>query len=288
MRSSSEFVPLNAPHMDGAKAANRPPAEPVSWFTHLAPELPASIAAPTTSPAAPICAQSAVPAFGFRDVDVIGREESERSLRREPEPPGILRLRREAEEAAQELIAAAQSQAQAIGEEARQQGYQAGYEAGYADGAQRAEQAVGQQAQMDRTAYQADIADFIAHIEGERQRAWLDMEPQVVSLVFDLAKHVIKQEVEVSREVSLSVVRNALRRVADAGTLRIRVNPEDLQTVRGSREELLTLVDNLRHVEIIEDRRVGAGGCIVETEGGSIDARLEAQIAEAANLLGLT
>ena len=85
----------------------------------------------------------------------------------------------------------------------------------------------------------------------------------------------------------LSVTRNALRRVVEGGTLRIRVNAEDLQTVRGNREELLTLVDNIRHVEIIEDRRVGAGGCIVETDAGSIDARLETQLAEAANLLEL-
>ena len=287
MRSSSEFVPLDAPRMGDGQAANSLPAEPVSWFTHLAPELPASLAAPTAPPAAPVRAGSAVPAFGFRDVDTIQREECERRHRSEPEPPGILRLRREAEQAGQELIAQAETQAQMIAQEAQQQGYQAGYDAGYANGVQLAEQAVGQQAQRDRTAYQADIAAFIAHIEAERQRAWLEMEPQVVSLVFDLAKHVIKQEVEVSRDISLAVVRNALRRVADAGTLRIRVSPDDLQTVRGSREELLTLVDNIRHVEIIEDRRVGAGGCIVETEGGNIDARLEAQIAEAANLLGL-
>lgn len=286
MKSSSEFVPLNLPGMGEEKTPTSLPAEPINWFTHIAPALPASVATPTISPAKPIRG-GAVPAFGFRDVDVIRQEEQERQRQHEPEPPGILRLRREAAQAAQELIAQAEVKALTIAEEAQQKGYQTGYQAGYVDGTQMAEQAVRQQAQMDSATYRADIAAFIAHIEAERQRAWLEMEPQVVSLVFDLAKHVIKQEVEVSRDISLAVVRNALRRVADAGTLRIRVNSEDLQTVRGNREELLTLVDNIRNVEIIEDRRVGAGGCIVETEGGNIDARLENQIAEAANILGL-
>lgn len=287
MKSSSEFVPLDLPGMGGEKTPPTAPAAPVNWFTQVAPALPEAVAAPKITPAQPVRNGSAAAAFGFRDVDVIKSEERERKRQREPEPPGIARLRQEAEQAAQKMIEQAQIDALAITEEAQQKGYQAGYQAGYTDGTRMAEQAVWQQAQIDRAAYRADIAAFIAHIEAERQRAWAEIEPQAIRLVFDLAKHVIKQEVEVSRDISLAVVQNALRRVADAGTLRIRVNPEDLQTVRGNREDLLTLVDNIRNVEIIEDRRVGVGGCIVETEGGNIDARLENQIAEVANILEL-
>jgi flagellar assembly protein FliH len=73
-------------------------------------------------------------------------------------------------------------------------------------------------------------------------------------------------------------VRNALRRVSDSGSLRIRVHEDDLETVRANREELLSLVDGIPHVEIVSDRRVGAGGCVVETAGGNIDARIETQL----------
>jgi len=288
MRSSSnEFIPLDVPQLGKSKTGG-PPAAPISWFEHIAVEVPATPAAPKANPPTPPRSGDKTSVFaGFRNVDDIVREERERSLAGETEPPEVTAMRYEAEQAARELIAQAYTQVQAIEDKARQKGYKAGYQQGDQDGRHDAEQTVKQQALAEKTVYQEDIATFIAHIEAERQRAWDAMEPQIMSMVFDLAKHVIKQEIEVSREVALSVVRNALRRVADAGTLRIRVNAEDLQTIRGKREELLTLVDNIRHVEIIEDRRVGTGGCIIETDNGNIDARIETQLAEAASLLDL-
>ena len=280
-----EFVPLNAPRIDTGRTE---PAEPVSWFERVAPTLPMTAPAPTERQTAPPRDGSAVPRFaGFRDVDDMAREERERLLKGAPASPEILKLRWEAEQAAQELVAQAQSHAHAIEASAREQGYAAGYAQGVAEGRGYAERAVWQQNEADRLAYRDDIQTFLAHIEAERSRAWNEMEPQIIQMVFELAKHVIKQEIEVSRDVSLAVVQNALRRVADGGSLRIRVHADDLQTVRSNREDLLTLVDNIRHVEIIEDRRVGPGGCIVETDAGNIDARLETQLAEAANLLDL-
>lgn len=287
----AEFVPLNAPQVGAGRggADTAEPAEPVSWFTHIAPLLPDAAPAPTARQAVPPRSGGAVPAFGgFRNVDDMAREERERQLMGAPASPEILKLRWEAEQAAQELVAQANARAQSIEEAAHKKGYAAGYAQGMEEGRGEAERAVWQQNDSDRAAYRDDVQTFIAHIESERSRAWNEMEPQIIQMVFELAKHVIKQEIEVSRDVSLAVVQNALRRVADGGSLRIRVHADDLQTVRGNREDLLTLVDNIRHVEIIEDRRVGPGGCIVETDAGNIDARLETQLAEAANLLDLT
>ncbi len=282
------FVPLTELGLPRIGQENAKNAEPVSWFQTLAPELSALPAAPSVAMPFPIQRNGAVPAFAaFRDVGEIEREGRERRMMGLPEPPEILAMRYQAEQTAQELVGQAYIQAQSVEDEARRQGYAVGYAEGMAAGRAEAERIVGLQAEADKAGWQTDIAAFIAHVETERESAWNAMEPQIISMVFELAKHVIKQEVEVSRDVALSVTRNALRRVVEGGTLRIRVNAEDLPTVRGNREELLTLVDNIRHVEIIEDRRVGAGGCIVETDAGSIDARLETQLAEAANLLEL-
>ena len=67
--------------------------------------------------------------------------------------------------------------------------------------------------------------------------------------------------------------------------LRIRVHGNDLETVRTNRADLLTLVDGANHVEIIEDRRVEPGGCIIETNAGSIDARIETQLESVSDAL---
>ena len=50
----------------------------------------------------------------------------------------------------------------------------------------------------------------------------------------------------------------------------------------------MEIVDGLRFIEIVEDRRVGDGGCVIETNAGTIDAKIETQIAEVARALGVS
>ena len=69
----------------------------------------------------------------------------------------------------------------------------------------------------------------------------------------------VKQEAAINPDVVVEVVRNALRRVVDSETVRIRVNLADLDTIRSARTDLMTVIDGLRNVEIVEDRRVSAG-----------------------------
>ncbi len=283
-RPDLPFEPLIVPRVAPQKPA---PPTPVNWFEQLAPRLPeeeisrdASFLVEEAEDGSPGPRRAA-----FADVEEVAEAERRRRQMGEPEPPEITLLRHQAKQEAQELVGQALEQAQSIEQEAREQGYQDGYAKGYADGEREAHRVLAQRADEERAAYREDLANFVTHIEAERRRAWAEMEPQIIGLVFDLAKQVIKQEIEVSRAVALSVVRNALRRVTESGTLRIRVHAEDLETIRAGREDLLTLVDGIPHIEIIEDRRVGAGGCVVETEAGNIDARIETQLEEVAETL---
>jgi len=48
--------------------------------------------------------------------------------------------------------------------------------------------------------------------------------------------------------------------------------------VKEHRQDLITLLDGIDHLEITDDQRVGKGGCIIETNAGNIDARIETQL----------
>ena len=281
-KPDAPFEPLMAPRLSPAS----PPAETISWLEHIAPHLAAESHLRTVSPVKMGQALAkGVRKAEFMAVDEIAARERALSHVLEPELPEITKLRMEAATEAQRIVSEALVQAQSIEQEAKERGYQTGYVRGMAEGRREAERQVLLQADDERAAYREDLHLFIAHIESERRRAWGAMEPMITTIIFELARKVIKKEVEVSREVALAVIQNALRRVNDSTTLRIRVHAEDLQTVRSNREDLLHLVDGNRHLEIIEDRRVDVGGCIVETEAGKIDASIETQLQEIANLL---
>jgi len=263
------------------------PTEPVTWYKVVAPQFPVTPRLPEANVATEVEADGARRAL-FGSIDAIAEKERRKGQQVNVELPDVRRMRREAAEAAHGIVGEAMEQARVIVEESRAEGFKRGYEGGYAAGEQEAMRQLTQRADDEREAYQQDISAFIATIEGTSRRAWLEMEPEISGLVFEIAKKVIKMEVVINRDAAIEVIKNTLRRVADTTSLRIRVHADDLQTVRANREELYTLVDNIRQVEIVEDRRVGPGGCIVETDAGTIDARIESQIEEVRKLLAQT
>lgn len=276
-----EFTPLNAPRI---APTNPGPVTPVNWFQEIAPRLPERTPAyPIEEEADALPGQARV--LKYRNVEELVQEAQRKQMEGVPDPPEIVEMRHRAALETQQLIEQALNQAQELEQQAKEEGYKDGYNRGYADGQQEAVQFLVERADAERAAYQEDISAFLSRIEAERQRLWEELEPQIVGLVFDLAKQVIKQEVQASRTVAISMIRNVLRRVSDSGALRIRVSPEDLEQVRDNRAEFMTMLDGIPHLEIVEDRRIGEGGCIVDTESGNIDARIETQLDEVADTL---
>ncbi len=259
------------------------PAVPVSWFQIIVPDT-----APTPNQSVEALGEDDAEGVRrpiFASVDVLADRERERKRAGEPEPADVVLRRADAAAEARRIIAEAKETALAILAESREQGYAEGYAAGYAAGEIEATRHLTQRADDDRKTNLADLAAFMVSIEETSRSAWLAMEPEIIGLVFEIARKVIKMEVDINRQPAIEIVKNTLRRVADSTALRIRVHADDLQSVRAHREELYGLVDTIRSVEIVEDRRVGLGGCILETNAGTIDARIETQLDEVRKLL---
>lgn len=188
----------------------------------------------------------------------------------------------EAHVRAREIVEDAEREARAIEEQARQDGYRAGFTEGYT----AATEACEMQSTAERAQFRSDVEHLVELIESDRRRQWAEAEQQIVSFTLELARKVVKDDAKVNHEIAVSVVRNALRRVVKTDHIRIRVNAADLTTVRDRREDLLALIDGINQMEVVEDRRVGPGGCVVDTSGGTIDARVDTQFDELETALG--
>jgi len=68
----------------------------------------------------------------------------------------------------------------------------------------------------------------------------------------------------------------ALSRLHSRAYAKVRLHPEDYQYLTAHRQRLRA--DS--SIELVEDSSVSLGGCIVQTEMGDIDARIEQQFAE--------
>jgi flagellar biosynthesis/type III secretory pathway protein FliH len=91
-------------------------------------------------------------------------------------------------------------------------------------------------------------------------------------------------EALVSREATLGVVLEVLKRAKDERALTIRVSPHDLPFLETQRTEIQTALGT-RSFAIYADPRVVSGGCLVESSLGMLDGRLETQLQELAETL---
>jgi flagellar assembly protein FliH len=120
------------------------------------------------------------------------------------------------------------------------------------------------------------LAQTIDEITNLSSRIAANAEHEMVQLAIEIAKKIVHREVTVDREIALTLARVALTRLHTRSVATVRLHPSDFHYALAHRDQL----DSDGAVEIVEDKSVGIGGCIVQTEMGDIDARIVQQFRE--------
>jgi flagellar assembly protein FliH len=110
-------------------------------------------------------------------------------------------------------------------------------------------------------------------------------ERSAVELALAIAEKIVGETVSARPETVLDVVGGALLRTAARHRLVIEVNPEDLELVSESAEGLVARLGGVQRLDVVAERRIERGGCIVRTEEGEIDARIGSQLERLAELM---
>lgn len=161
----------------------------------------------------------------------------------------------------------------ALGAEAERRGYDEGLARGLAEARVQAANALEAAAAAERS------------LTEMRDQYLARADAAAVELAFQIAEKVIGGTVAADPEAVLGVVSGALLRTTDRDHLVVEVNPGDFELVRDAASELAARLGGINRMEVISERRVAPGGCIVRTEEGEIDARIAAQIGRVRQLL---
>ncbi len=160
------------------------------------------------------------------------------------------------------IVRTAQSEARSLLDQAYADGYQAGIEE------------AGRRSHELLDCIDQAIADEAA----EREALVRSVEEQVLMLCMEVAEKIIRHEVKTDPAIVARAVKSCLRRIRDRDEVTVRVSQQDIAHVRAMRDELLASAEGIRGVNVVDDRRVSPGGCVVETASGDLDARIETQI----------
>jgi len=158
---------------------------------------------------------------------------------------------------------------------ARQQGWTDGYR----DGQVALENFKQQFAAQTSAQFGAIVSRLDAQWDGLEQ----EMARAVTRTAVQLARQVVRCELAVRPEIVARVAQEAVNAIVlSARHLRLRVNPGDLAHVLQGADDAI----KGRDVRLLADAAVEAGGCVLESDLGQIDARIASRWAQAAAVYG--
>lgn len=190
-----------------------------------------------------------------------------------------LKIRRDAESAAEKALREAEAKIQAfevqakarvdeVTKAAHKEGFDQGREEGFKEGKNEVERLVNR------------LHVILDRAMDKRAEILEQTEAQVVELVLLITRKVVKTISENQKNVVLSNISQALRKLKTRSDVIIRVNLADLQLTTEHAKDFIEAAENAKKVSIVEDMAVDRGGCIIETDFGEIDARIQSQLHE--------
>ena len=118
----------------------------------------------------------------------------------------------------------------------------------------------------------------VAELKEIRTALYCNAEKETINLALAIAEKIVRHEIAINKDVVLSIVKEALKKIVDYDKVIIRVSPSDYQFLKTQKHQFLHLVENNETMTFEEDETILSGGCLIETSLGDIDARIEKQL----------
>jgi type III secretion protein L len=167
-----------------------------------------------------------------------------------------------ASEKAREIIQKAQQEAEEIvrrAKEAMDKERQDGFQAGYQEGL-------------------AQVTELLVRARADYDQSLRNSQQDMLNLAFRIAEKIIGKKVEMDQQVILDIVKQALQTVRQSKQVTIRVHPDDARLMRENEEVMMETLGHGRIIDIVDDAKIARGGCIIESEFGTVEAQLQTQL----------
>jgi flagellar assembly protein FliH len=200
---------------------------------------------------------------------------------------------------AEEVLAAARVQAERIIIEARlraeserqairQQAHDEGHQAGVAEGQAAALAEARERFAAEQQALSSVLKDLLGKFQAQREQMYLAARRDVIVLAATIAGRVVgrlSEDNEIAPEAAITAAQEAVELVGKATEVTIRVHPADRQALEQLAKEVQDAAVSSRHIRLVDDPAVGRGGVIVETSDCTVDAQTESRVQRIADEL---
>lgn len=187
-----------------------------------------------------------------------------------PRRPGVLNAEEyEAKTVAKQIIADAQTKAEEIKAEAL-----------------RFKEEVFAKAREEAKAdVQARAAEELARAKLQAGQILADSEKDVLELALKIAAKIISRDLEREPDVVMEIVANCTEAARSSKAMIIKVHPEDGKLLREKKPRFMEMVGRQVDISIRDDAEIDRGGCVIQTEYGTIDGLIRTQLDMLRNVL---
>ena len=187
--------------------------------------------------------------FNIDEIDFTQRKERRRGSRRR----GYRRIDD------RNLVSRAQEEADMIKKSAFDEGYRLGLE----------------QSKTDIEAFRTNIVAFM----NSREDVFEYIAPDILEISVDIAKKIIKKEVESDPQVLINTIVDVLKTLSkNEPKINIKVKPQAVQFIKDTIPNITYQYGIDAKINIIADPSIEEGGCIFQTNNGIVDASIDTQL----------
>lgn len=197
----------------------------------------------------PEAVSAEVDVFNLDNIDFSQRQERRRGDRRR----GFRRIED------RNLISRAREEARSIKEAAVKEGYEEGLSNAKAD--------------------IKEVLNTITQFLSAKQDVFEAVSPYILEMSVDIAKKIIKRELEQDPSLILDNIREILKGLSKEETkITLKVNPIQVSLVKSEVPEMMSNAGLDAKIMVIPDEGMMEGGCLLTTTNGVIDATIETQL----------
>jgi flagellar assembly protein FliH len=187
-----------------------------------------------------------------------------------------------AKQQAQEIVEQAKTQVEGTRQQAQAEGFQTGHAQGVVEGKKEGRQQALEEARKEfaeqNRQLRANLEQVFSHFEAERNHLMAQAHQDLLALALAIARKVTYRHLEIDPGLVIDNVKTAVNLVASRSLVEVKMNSKDIEQFELLDGEKAGKLLNLDHIKIIKDGNVEAGGCVITTNNGKIDAQVSTQL----------
>jgi type III secretion protein L len=117
--------------------------------------------------------------------------------------------------------------------------------------------------------------EMVSYLEKEIAKVREELQKVVMPVALKAAKKIVSAELQANPQVILDIVAGTLKSIAQHKRIVLYVSKQDYELIEGSKNSLKPIFEELESLSIREREDIEPGGCVIETEVGIINARLQ-------------